>query len=308
MRRQRGELVPIAEALADLPGPVKALRRDRPPQRGFTLADQVNRLVGASEADPDRGFLARTMALCSLPRSNPGNRHQYKRVNGLYKLVMTAIGDNKLPFGTNPRLILAWVCTEAVRIHNVRVVDAVVLSPSAAPYTLYWNYDTALAGFLLYAVCVQPQRRMAWGRSAAATATATVLTPALLVVPALAMGFVAWDPKWPGILILWAPANLLVTCLAEETFFRGLLQQHLSSALRAKVPAAGLVALFAAAAAFGLAHMGGGIRYAVLAMLAGIGYGAAYHVTQRVEASMLVHFSLNLVHLTLFTYPFVASG
>ena len=193
-------------------------------------------------------------------------------------------------------------------IHNVRVVDAVVLSPSAAPYTLYWNYDAALAGFLLYAVCVQPQRRTVWGRSAAATATATVLTPVLLVVPALAMGFVAWDPKWPAILILWAPANLLVTCLAEETFFRGLLQQHLSSALRAKVPAAGLVALFAAAAAFGLAHMGGGIRYAVLAMLAGIGYGAAYHVTQRVEASMLVHFSLNLVHLTLFTYPFVASG
>ena len=42
MQRKRDELVPIAEALADLPGPVKALRRDRPPQRGFTLADQVN--------------------------------------------------------------------------------------------------------------------------------------------------------------------------------------------------------------------------------------------------------------------------
>ena len=51
MERQRGELVPIAEALADLPGPVKALRRDRPPQRGFTLADQIDRLVGASEAN-----------------------------------------------------------------------------------------------------------------------------------------------------------------------------------------------------------------------------------------------------------------
>ena len=122
MQRKRDELVPIAEALADLPGPVKALRRDRPPQRGFTLADQVNRLVGASEADPDRGFLARTMALCSLPRSNPGNRHQYKRVNGPYKLVMTAIGDNKLPFGTNPRLILAWVCTEAVRTQSRDIV------------------------------------------------------------------------------------------------------------------------------------------------------------------------------------------
>ena len=71
MQRQRGELVLIAEALADLPGPVKALRRDRPPQRGFTLADQIDRLVGASEATLDRGFLARMMALCSLPPQQP---------------------------------------------------------------------------------------------------------------------------------------------------------------------------------------------------------------------------------------------
>ena len=55
------------------------------------------------------------MALCSLPRSNPGNRLQYKRVNGPFTLYMIAGGGNKLPFGTNPRLILAWVCTEAVR-------------------------------------------------------------------------------------------------------------------------------------------------------------------------------------------------
>ena len=48
MHRHRGELVPIGEALADLPGPVQALRRDRAPQRGFTLADQVDQLVGAS--------------------------------------------------------------------------------------------------------------------------------------------------------------------------------------------------------------------------------------------------------------------
>ena len=75
MQCQRDGLVPIGEALADLPGPVQALRRDRPTQRGFTLADQVNQLVGASEADPDLGFMARTMALCSLPRSNPGNQH-----------------------------------------------------------------------------------------------------------------------------------------------------------------------------------------------------------------------------------------
>ena len=122
MQRQRVELVPVAEALADLPGPVQALIPSPPTQRHFTLADQVNQLVGASETTPDRGFLGRTMALCSLPRTNPGNRHQYKRVNGPYKLIMIAGGDNKLPFGTNPRLILAWVCTEAVRTGSRDIV------------------------------------------------------------------------------------------------------------------------------------------------------------------------------------------
>ena len=66
-----------------LDGPVKGLRDTSPKTRHhFTRFDQVNQLVSAREADPDRGFMARTMALCSLPRSNPGNRLQYKRVNG----------------------------------------------------------------------------------------------------------------------------------------------------------------------------------------------------------------------------------
>ena len=57
MARKRDGLVPVGEVIADLPGPVQALRETPPPaQRGFTLADQVNQLVSASEADPDRGF------------------------------------------------------------------------------------------------------------------------------------------------------------------------------------------------------------------------------------------------------------
>ena len=69
----------------------------------FTRFDQVNQLVGANEADPDMGFMARLMALCSLPRTNPGNRLQYKRVNGPYTLGMSAGINNKLPFGNFPR-------------------------------------------------------------------------------------------------------------------------------------------------------------------------------------------------------------
>ena len=84
----------------------------------FTRLDQVDQLVKASEDDPDMGFMARLMTLCSLPRTNPGNRLQYKRVNGPYTLYMIAGGGNKLPYGNLPRLLLAWVCTEAVKTQN----------------------------------------------------------------------------------------------------------------------------------------------------------------------------------------------
>ncbi len=48
----------------------------------FTTLHQVNQLIEASEADADLGFMARLLALCSLPRTNPKNRLQYVRRNG----------------------------------------------------------------------------------------------------------------------------------------------------------------------------------------------------------------------------------
>ena len=103
--------------------PVQKIR-DASPQalHHFTQADQVNQLVAASEADPDLGFMARMMALCSLPRTNPGERIRYKRINGPYTLYMTAGGGCKLPYGNLPRLLLAWVCTEAVRTQSRKLV------------------------------------------------------------------------------------------------------------------------------------------------------------------------------------------
>ena len=220
------------------------------------------------------------------------------------------------PSLSTPLRALAWsvVVISAVAlathqvpwIHNLLVLDAVPLSASAADYTLYWNYDKGFAGVLLYAVCIQPQAGTGWNRAIVATGAIALLTLVAVGVPATATEFVSWDPKWPAILGVWVPANLLVTCVAEETFFRGLLQRQVGRALCGKVPGAALVAVLVAAAAFGAAHIAGGTTYVLLATLAGIGSGAAYHLTGRVEASILVHFTLNLAHLFLFTYPFAA--
>ena len=122
MQRQHGELVPVGEVIADLPGPVQALIPSRSTQHHFTLADQVDQLVTASETTPDLGFMARLLALCSLPRSNPGNQYQYQQVNGPYKLILSRTGLHKLPHGSNPRLILAWISTEAVRTGSREIV------------------------------------------------------------------------------------------------------------------------------------------------------------------------------------------
>ena len=84
MQRQRGGLGPIGDAVSGLDDVlVPAIRAASPQARHhFTLADQVNQLVSASEADPDLGFIARMMALCSLPRTNPAREYQRNEESG----------------------------------------------------------------------------------------------------------------------------------------------------------------------------------------------------------------------------------
>ena len=123
MPRKRDGFVPLGDVAGavELPGDHVLTHRAAaaPARRRFTKLDQVTQLVRASEADAELGYMARLLALCSLPRTNPGNRLQYIRRNGPYTLSMTATGSTaKLPFGHLPRLLLAWVTTESVRTQS----------------------------------------------------------------------------------------------------------------------------------------------------------------------------------------------
>ena len=108
--------------------------KDKPPlvtpqaRYHHTRLDQIDRLLAASAADVDIAYLGRLLALCSLPRSNPGNRIRYVRRNGPYTLYLTSGGGTKLPFGHIPRLLLAWVCTEAVRTQSRDLILGKTLS------------------------------------------------------------------------------------------------------------------------------------------------------------------------------------
>ena len=215
MARKRDGLVPIGEAISDLDGPVKELRAASPQAvHHFTRFDQVNQLIEASEADPDMGFMARTMALCSLPRTNPGKQHQYVRCNGPYTLVMSATGLNKLPYGNLPRLLLAWVCTEAVRTQS----RMLVLGPSLAEFMrklgIYHNsagrggVQTRLRNQMdrLFNAYVRLIYEDAHGKQFIASAIAD-------------RGEFWWDPKRPDKRVLWDSKIRL-----GEDFFQEVIQ------------------------------------------------------------------------------------
>ena len=123
MEQKRGGLVPIGKVAVRLPGiEGRGRAMSARARHHFTTLRQVTQLIEASEAEPDLGFMARLMALCSLPRTNPRDRKEYVRRNGPYVLYMTASSGQRLPFGTLPRLLLAWVCSEAVRTQRRELV------------------------------------------------------------------------------------------------------------------------------------------------------------------------------------------
>jgi hypothetical protein len=123
------EVLPGLEGLVPQPAPDAAPTKQR--RHYFTIAKQIDALVETGlDGTPELGFMTRLLTLCSLPRTDPGDRLQYKRENGPYKLVMIAGGDNKLPYGNLPRLLLAWVSTEAYQTKSRELV----LGPSLSAF------------------------------------------------------------------------------------------------------------------------------------------------------------------------------
>jgi len=73
-------LISIGEGFGGLGGLMKVSRKATPQALCyFNRSDQLNQLFGTSEADAYLGFMAWLLALCWLPRTNPGNRLRYRR-------------------------------------------------------------------------------------------------------------------------------------------------------------------------------------------------------------------------------------
>jgi CAAX protease family protein len=131
---------------------------------------------------------------------------------------------------------------------------------------------------------------------------------AVIMLPlALAAHYVRIDPKIPSGAFLWALNNLFFVSFAEEAIFRGFIQGGMSRVV-VRSSYGRWLPLVLGSLTFGLAHYQGGLAYMCLATVAGLFYGYTYQITRSLEAAMLVHFCLNLIHFLFFSYPSLKAG
>jgi len=213
--------------------------------------------------------------------ANRHDRHALRVLSTLSALLLSlALAMHLVPGYDNPLLL-----------KDVR------LSAHSAPFTMYANFDKGVVGLVLMVFLCR--RASTWRDfSAAFKSQALVLAALLCGVLGLgwAIGFVQPDFKLSPFLPLFAVVNLLFVCVAEEAFFRGVIQEQLARyGETMAVAVSGLL--------FGAAHLGGGWQFGMLASLAGLGYALLYSRTKRIEIPIAAHFLLNLVHFVAFTYP-----
>lgn len=186
---------------------------------------------------------------------------------------------------------------------NLQVLDKIKISTDGIPFSLYLNFDKTIVGVIILGVLHQLiTKKIEWIKMLRVTMPIACLLIFILMCLSFLFNYVRFDPKLPDSLLIWACTNLLFVCIAEEGFFRGFIQKYLCLVLQ-HIKHGNCLAIIISSILFGLAHYHGGILYVILATIAGMGYGLIYFQTKRIEASIISHFSLNLVHFLFFTYP-----
>lgn len=141
-----------------------------------------------------------------------------------------------------------------------------------AAHPLVWQFDKGLGGLLLLLVW----RDLPSAPNRLRMTVALALCPVVLIAFALLSGIVHFDPRWLPGTGYWLISNLFLTVIAEEAFFRGLLQHHLSLWLQARVAYGAHLAIVIVAILFAIVHVPWGWIFAIGAGVAGMLYGYLY--------------------------------
>lgn len=91
-------------------------------QNALKLLRAAHQIQQADAVSADElAFMARMLVQATLPHSDPGDVREFGRANGSFKLVVQPGPGAGVPYGSYPRLVLAWLTTEAVQTRRRRV-------------------------------------------------------------------------------------------------------------------------------------------------------------------------------------------
>jgi CAAX protease family protein len=205
--------------------------------------------------------------------------------------------------------VLAIILSVSLATHilpgfnNWKILNNIYLSKTSQPYSMYLNMDKTFVGLIILGLGF-PLIKSVKEWASVIQATLPILLPGLIILVSISsiINYTDLDYKFPDLFIVWALNNLFFTCVAEEAFFRGFLQRNLSRKLREN-RYGNILSLVTVSMLFGLAHFAGGFKYIIMASVAGMVYGYAYQKTQRIEAGILCHFTVNTSHFIFLTYP-----
>jgi membrane protease YdiL (CAAX protease family) len=186
--------------------------------------------------------------------------------------------------------------------NNLQVLSNEEKSINSMPFSLYLNFDKPMIIFVLLILSptvLMNNKKVILFKVDNKLRLSAMIFATFFIIFGLAdlLSLISIEPSLPHWWWLFALNNLFLTCVVEEVFFRGIIQHQLTKMFS---PIGGLMIT---SLLFGAAHLAGGLDYVLISTLAGFIYGFVYLNTGKIWHSILIHFSLNIIHLSLFTYP-----
>ncbi|MEH6348121.1 MAG: CPBP family intramembrane glutamic endopeptidase [Bermanella sp.] len=186
-------------------------------------------------------------------------------------------------------------------IENYILYEQSVISEAAAPINIRANIDKALAGIILLLMLITLEFQAPAELNKPRYGLIPLYIASVLIVAYLTG--LELDIKLPAETLAFIITNLLFSVIAEEALFRGIIQNGLIKILKDKTQFAVHLGIIITSLIFGLVHMGGGWHFVILATFAGLIYGTAYQLSNRLSVAIIAHLGVNVGHFLLLVYP-----
>lgn len=112
-----------------------------------------------------------------------------------------------------------------------------------------------------------------------------------------------WQPQLPSFFFLRLASNLFLTCVAQEVLYRNFIQKELSRFL-INIKYHNIISILLTSLIFTIAHIywSPNLMIGLFVFVASLLYGFVYFKTNKIEAAIITHFMLNVIHMVFFKY------